>query len=193
MAKWLIAECPQCGPFWAQETLEQKIELCSKCNGLLSGPPTNLVYSEDELYEEESISDEFTDFEKYCRQKLTGSEDIRKPTQDEISDHPDYAALEVLSMHDHIKKIYDHYHKPKVVPVNREKDGQDKAWLKFWSREYEKSLQRMVDLRSHFEGVYDILEDSGYGDDMIRRDMDDLWTHEWFHNRKQVEKKAKKI
>jgi ribosomal protein S27AE len=30
MAKWLMAECPQCGPFWAQETLERKIERCSK-------------------------------------------------------------------------------------------------------------------------------------------------------------------
>jgi hypothetical protein len=80
-----------------------------------------------------------------------------------------------------------------VLPINRKKDLPDKAWLKFWSKEYEKSLQRMVDLRSHLEGLYDILEESGYGDDMIRRDMDDLWTHEWFHNRKQVEKKAKKI
>lgn len=193
MAKWLIAECPQCGPFWAQETLERKIERCSKCSGPLSGPPTNLVYSEDELYDQECISDEYTDFEKYCRLKLTGSKEIRRPTHDEISDHANYATLEVLAMHDHITSIYDHYHKQKVLPINRKKDLPDKAWLKFWSKEYEKSLQRMVDLRSHLEGLYDILEDSGYGDDMIRRDMDDLWTHEWFHNRRQVEKKAKKI
>lgn len=193
MAKWLIAECPQCGPFWAQETLERKIEHCSKCSGPLSGPPTNLVYSEDELYDQESISDEFTDFEKYCRRELTGSKEIRRPTHDEISDHTNYATLEVLAMHDQIKCIYDHYHQQKVLPFNRKKYPHDKAWLKFWNEEYEKSLQHLVDLRSHLEGLYDILEDSGYGDDLIRRDMDDLWTHEWFHNWRQVEKKAKKI
>jgi hypothetical protein len=192
LSKWLIAECPQCGPFWAQETLERKIERCSKCSGPLSGPPTNLAYSEDELDEQESISDEYTDFERNCRRELTGSKEIRRPTPDEISDHADYATLEVLSMHDHIKSIFDHYHKQKVLPFNRKKDPDDKAWREFWNKEYEKSLQRMVDLRSHLEGVYDILEASGYCDDMIRRDMDDLWTHEWFHNREQVEKKAKK-
>ncbi len=193
MAKWLIAQCPQCGPFWAQETLERKIERCSKCSGPLSGPPTNLVYSEDELYDQESISDEFTDFEKYCRRKLTGSNEIRRLTHDETSDHADYATLEVLAMHDHIKSIYDHYHEQKVLSFNRKRDLHDKAWLKFWKKEYEKSLQRMVDLRSHLEGLYDILEDSGYGDDMIRRDMDDLYTHEWFHNWRRAEKKEKKL
>jgi hypothetical protein len=188
-----MAECPQCGLFWAQESLERKIERCSKCGGPLSGPPTNLVYSDDELYDQESISEEFTDFEKYCRRQLTGAEEMRKPTHDEISDHTNHAALEVLSMHDHIQKIYNHYHNKKVMPLNRKKDAPDKAWLKFWGKEYEQSLQRLVDLRTHLEGIYDILESSDYGDDMIRRDMGDLRTREWFHNREQVEKKAKKI
>lgn len=192
MANWLMAKCPQCGPFWAQETLDRKIESCSKCGGALAGPPTNLAYSEDEMYEQEYITDEFTDFEKYCRHKLTGSNKIRKPTTDEISDNTEYAALEVLSLHDHIRKIYDHYHNQKVVPINRKKEETDKAWEKFWNDEYEQSLQRMVDLRTHLEGVYDILENSGYGDDMIRRDMEDLWTHEWSHNWHKAEKEGKK-
>jgi hypothetical protein len=138
MAKWLKAQCPQCGPFWAQETRERKIERCSKCSGPLSGPPTNLAYSDDELDEVEGISDEFSDFEQYCRRQLTGSKEIRRPTSDEISDHTDYAALEVLSMHDHIKSIFDHYRKQKVLPFDRKQDPHNRAWREFWKEEYER-------------------------------------------------------
>jgi hypothetical protein len=188
-----MAECPQCGPFWAQETLDRKIESCSKCGGPLSGPPTNLAYSEDEMYDQEYITDELIDFEKYCRLNLTGSSEIRKPTTDEISDNTEHAALEVCSLHEHIQKIYNHYNNQKVLPINRKKDVADTAWLKFWRKEYEQSLQRLVDLRTHLEGIYDILESSDYGDDMIRRDMGDLRTREWFHNREKAEKEGKKV
>jgi hypothetical protein len=157
----------------------------------LSGRPTNLAYSEDEMHDQEYITEELIDFENYCRLKLTGSIEVRKPTTDEVSDNTEHAALEVISLHEHIQKIYSHYNNKKVVPINQKNNVTDTAWLKFWSKEYEQSLQRLVDLRTYFEGIYDIIESSGYGDDMIRRDMDDLWTHEWFHNREKAEKEGK--
>ena len=77
-----------------------------------------MAYSEDELYDQESISDEFSDFEKYCRRKLTGTEKIRRPTHDEISDHANYATLEVLAMYDHIKIIMTIITNKKCCPLH---------------------------------------------------------------------------
>lgn len=188
MAKWLSAKCSKCGPFWAQETTKKKIEKCSRCSSPLFDQPQNLIYSKEYL-EEEDFCDEFTDFENYCRCQLTSSGEqkdghylpgeFRRPTQEEISDRGEYAVLEVKVYHENVKKIADYYHKQ----TKRENlDRHDIAWLNYWRQEHKKSLDRMNRMRHHWERIFMLLEESDHGDEFIRRSMNDLYTHEWFHN-----------
>lgn len=204
MTVWLYAKCSNCGPFWGQETTIRKIKSCSRCNGPLSAPPENLIYSTEDLEEEEDLSDEFKDFENYCRCQLTSSGDWgkghwvpgehRKPVREEIADRGEYAVLEVDTYHRHIKKITDYYcRQANIWPINKKINNEhSNAWLNFWNREYKKSQERVREIRIHFEGAYKEYNESWYGDDMIRCSMDDLWTSEWFHNKneKLTEKKS---
>lgn len=190
MAKWLLAECKKCGQFWALETLQRKIEFCSRCKRPLSKPPKNLIYSKEDLEEEEEeLTDEFTDFEYHCRCQLTSSGEqtggmwapgeFRRPTRKEISERGEYAVDEVEFYHDQVKRIADHYFSKGLRYM---------AWMTYWDDEYEKSTQRLQRLRHHFGGIFNELVSSGYRfDELIRRSMTDLWTSEWFANKENSE------
>ena len=190
---WIFSECSNCGPFWARETTKHKIQACSRCGRPLSKKPENLIYSDEELMDEEDCSEELKDFGVYCRCQLTSSGEwqrergcyfpgeFRSPTVEEVSDRGEYAANEVEDFHWNVKKLLAFYRE------QGSHNTQDMAWLDYWSREYRESEERLRRMRKCFEKIDVLLDESDYGDDFIQRDMDDLWSSEWFHNWKQTE------
>jgi hypothetical protein len=188
MARWLNADCPQCGPFWARQGKNRKVESCSRCGHPLPREPVNLIYSDDDLLEEEDCSPQMRDFDTYCRSELITPDEskrkrspylrgrLRRPTIEDISDRGEFAALEVEHHHEIVEKLFGYYRELK----NR--DPQERAWCDYWRTEYRHSEDRLGRMRRCFEKIRIFLRESGFPEDFIRRDMNDLYTSEWSHN-----------